>query len=69
MPIKEQPKSPRFRIIANILLAVSGLFLLLNLFLPGLFASGPTGVPYSLFIHQVQEGEVSRVSVGQNQII
>ncbi len=69
MGIKEQPKSPRFRIVANILLAVSGLFLLLNLFLPGLFASGPTGVPYSLFIHQVQEGEVSRVSVGQNQII
>ncbi|MEH2466940.1 ATP-dependent zinc metalloprotease FtsH4 [Nostoc sp.] len=69
MAIKEQPKSPRFRIIANILLAVSGLFLLLNLFLPGLFASGPAGVPYSLFIHQVQEGEVSRVSVGQNQIL
>ncbi|MEH2417699.1 ATP-dependent zinc metalloprotease FtsH4 [Nostoc sp.] len=69
MAIKEQPKSPRFRIIANILLAVSGVFLLLNLFLPGLFASGPAGVPYSLFIHQVQEGEVSRVSVGQNQIL
>ncbi|MBE9034746.1 ATP-dependent zinc metalloprotease FtsH4 [aff. Roholtiella sp. LEGE 12411] len=68
MTIKEQPKPPRFRIIANILLSVSGLFLLLNLFLPGLFASGPAGVPYSLFIHQVQEGEVSRVSVGQNQI-
>ncbi|WP_193195561.1 ATP-dependent zinc metalloprotease FtsH4 [Nostoc sp. MG11] len=68
MTIKEQPKPPRFRIIANILLSVSGLFLLLNLFLPSLFASGPAGVPYSLFIHQVQEGEVSRVSVGQNQI-
>ncbi|NDJ23386.1 ATP-dependent zinc metalloprotease FtsH [Nostoc sp. B(2019)] len=68
MTIKEQPKPPRFRIIANILLSVSGLFLLLNLFLPGLFTSGPAGVPYSLFIHQVQEGEVSRVSVGQNQI-
>ncbi|MEH1768880.1 ATP-dependent zinc metalloprotease FtsH4 [Nostoc sp.] len=69
MGIKEQPNSPRFRNIANILLGVSGLFLLLNLFLPGLFTSGPTGVPYSLFIHQVQEGEVSRVSVGQNEII
>jgi cell division protease FtsH len=42
--------------------------LLLNFFLPNLFASGPAGVPYSLFIHQVQEGEVNRVSVGQNQI-
>ncbi|WP_341528525.1 ATP-dependent zinc metalloprotease FtsH4 [Nostoc sp. UHCC 0302] len=68
MTIKEQPKPPRSRIIANVLLAVSGLFLLLNFFLPNLFASGPAGVPYSLFIHQVQEGEVNRVSVGQNQI-
>ncbi|MDF5709807.1 MAG: ATP-dependent zinc metalloprotease FtsH4 [Nostoc sp. S4] len=69
MAIKEQPKLPRFRIVANILLAISGLFLLLNIFLPGLFGSNPTGVPYSLFIHQVQEGEVNRVSVGQSQII
>ncbi|NJL64847.1 MAG: ATP-dependent zinc metalloprotease FtsH [Methylacidiphilales bacterium] len=68
MSIKQQPKPPRGRIIANILLAVSGLFLLLNLVLPSLFPSGPAGVPYSLFIHQVQEGEVDRVSVGQNQI-
>jgi cell division protease FtsH len=68
MSIKQQPKQPRGRIIANILLAVSGLFLLLNLVLPSLFPSGPAGVPYSLFIHQVQEGEVDRVSVGQNQI-
>ncbi|BAY77901.1 ATP-dependent metalloprotease FtsH [Nostoc linckia NIES-25] len=66
---KEQPKPPRSRIIANVLLGVSGLFLLLNLFLPGLFGSRPAGVPYSLFIHQVQEGEVSRASVGQNQIL
>ncbi|MEH2069415.1 MAG: ATP-dependent zinc metalloprotease FtsH4 [Nostoc sp.] len=69
MAIKEQPKLPRFRIVANILLAISGLFLLLNIFLPGLFGSNPSGVPYSLFIHQVQEGEVNRVSVGQSQII
>jgi cell division protease FtsH len=69
MAIKEQPKPPRGRIIANILLAVSGIFLLINLFLPNLFASGPAAVPYSLFIHQVQEGEVTRVSVGQNQIL
>ncbi|MEA5574607.1 ATP-dependent zinc metalloprotease FtsH4 [Calothrix sp. UHCC 0171] len=68
MSIKQQPKQPRGRIIANILLVVSGLFLLLNLILPSIFPSGPAGVPYSLFIHQVQEGEVDRVSVGQNQI-
>ncbi|BAZ29783.1 ATP-dependent metalloprotease FtsH [Cylindrospermum sp. NIES-4074] len=68
MPIKEQSRPPRPRLIANILLAVSGLFLLVNLFLPNLFGSQTPGVPYSLFIHQVQEGEVSRVSVGQNEI-
>jgi cell division protease FtsH len=69
MAIKQQPKQPRGRIIANVLLAVSGLFLLLNLVLPSLFPSGPAGVPYSLFIHQVKSGDVSRVSVGQNQIL
>jgi cell division protease FtsH len=68
MSVKKQPQVPRGRIIANILFGISGLFLLLNLFLPSLFSSGPAGVPYSLFIHQIEEGEVSRVSVGQNQI-
>jgi cell division protease FtsH len=68
MSVKKQPQVPRGRIIANILFGVSGLFLLLNLFLPSLLPSAPAGAPYSLFIHQVEEGEVSRVSVGQNQI-
>ncbi|MBW4511886.1 MAG: ATP-dependent zinc metalloprotease FtsH4 [Scytonematopsis contorta HA4267-MV1] len=68
MAIKQQPKQPRGRIIAKVLLGVSGLFLLLNLVLPILLPSGPAGVPYSLFIHQVKSGDVSRVSVGQNQI-
>jgi cell division protease FtsH len=68
MPIKEKPTPSRPRLIANVLLGVSGLFLLFNLFLPGLFAGRSAGVPYSLFIHQVQEGEVSRVSVGQSEI-
>ncbi|MBW4420007.1 MAG: ATP-dependent zinc metalloprotease FtsH4 [Myxacorys californica WJT36-NPBG1] len=68
MPIKDKPTPSRPRLIANLLLGVSGLFLLTNLFLPGLFGTQNTSVPYSLFIHQVQEGEVSQVSVGQNQI-
>ncbi|MBD1820916.1 ATP-dependent metallopeptidase FtsH/Yme1/Tma family protein [Cyanobacteria bacterium FACHB-DQ100] len=68
MAIKEKPTPPRSRLISNILLAVSGVFLLVNLFLPNLFGAQVPGVPYSLFIHQVQEGEVSQVSVGQNQI-
>ena len=69
MAIKENPTPPsRSRLIANILLAMSGAFLIVNLFLPNLFGAQVPAVPYSLFIHQVQEGEVSQVSVGQNQI-
>lgn len=68
MPIKDRPQPPRRRQIGNILLLVSGLFLLANLFLPNLFAPSIQQVPYSLFIHQVGEQEVARVSVGQNQI-
>jgi cell division protease FtsH len=68
MAIKEQPKPPRSRLIGNILLMVSGLFLLANLVLPSLLGPRIPQVPYSLFIHQVQEGEVSRVYVAQDQI-
>jgi cell division protease FtsH len=68
MAIKESPTPPRSQLIVNILLAVSGAFLLVNLFLPSLFGPQVPGVPYSLFIHQVQEGEVNQVAVGQNQI-
>jgi cell division protease FtsH len=65
MPIKQSNKPPRSRLIANVVLAASGILLLINLFLP---TAKPAGVPYSLFIHQVQEDEVSRVSLGQNEI-
>lgn len=68
MAIKEQPRPPRSRIIGNILLLVSGLFLLANLILPNILGPRIPQVPYSLFIHQVQEGEVSRVYVAQDQI-
>ncbi|WP_088891973.1 ATP-dependent zinc metalloprotease FtsH [Leptolyngbya ohadii] len=68
MAIKDRPQPSRFRQISNILLLVSGLFLLANIFLPNLFGSSVPRVPYSLFIHQVQDGEVARVSVGQNEI-
>jgi cell division protease FtsH len=68
MAVKEKQTPPRFRLIANILLAVSSVFLLVNLFLPNLFGAPVSAVPYSLFIHQVQEGTVGRASVGQNQI-
>lgn len=68
MAIKNEPQPPRSRQIGNILLLVSGVFLLINLFLPGLFGPRVPQVPYSLFIHQVQDQEVARVSVGQNEI-
>ncbi len=68
MPIKEQPNSPRPRLISNIFLALIGLSLIVNFALPIFLGPQIPGVPYSLFIHQVQEGEVERAQVGQNQI-
>lgn len=67
MSIKDKPSS-RSRQIGNILLLVAGLFFLANLLFPQLFGSSIPQVPYSLFIDQVQDGEVTRVSVGQNEI-
>jgi cell division protease FtsH len=68
MAIKEQPKPSRFRLFNNIFLILGVGFLAVNFLLP--LISGPQipGVPYSLFIHQVEAGEVSRVQVGQSQI-
>jgi cell division protease FtsH len=68
MPIKEQPNSPRPRLISNIFLALIGLSLIINFALPIFLGPQIPGVPYSLFIHQVQEGDVERAQVGQNQI-
>jgi cell division protease FtsH len=68
MAIKDQPRPPRARLISNILLLLSSGFLLANLFLPGLFGPRIPQVPYSLFIHQVQQQAVTSVYVGQNQI-
>ncbi|MGK7873234.1 MAG: ATP-dependent zinc metalloprotease FtsH4 [Xenococcaceae cyanobacterium] len=68
MSIKDKPQPSRTRLIANILLLLAGLFFLANLFLPQLFAPPIPQVPYSLFIDQVEDAEVARVSVGQNEI-
>ncbi len=68
MPIKEQPTPPRSQWISRILLGLGVVFLLSSFISPNLFAPPITGVPYSLFIHQVQSGEVDRAQVGQNQI-
>jgi cell division protease FtsH len=68
MAIKKSPQLPGPRAIGNILFLVGLGFLVLNLLLPGLFGPQIPQVPYSLFIHQVDEGEVARAFVGQNQI-
>lgn len=68
MSIKNKPQPSWSRVIGNILLLVSGAYLLISIFFPQLFGPPIPQVPYSLFIDQVQDGKVLRVSVGQNQI-
>lgn len=68
MPIKQQPTPPRSRQIGSILLTLVGVFLIANLILPSFFGPQIPAVPYSLFIHQVESGEVDRAQIGQNQI-
>ncbi len=69
MSVKNKPPGSRPRLISNILFLIAGLFLFVNLFLPQLFGNPIPQVPYSMFIDQVEDGNVTRVSVGQNQII
>ena len=69
MGVKDKPPGSRSRLISNILFIVSGLFLAVNLFFPQLFGEPTPQVPYSMFIDQVEDGNVARASVGQNEII
>ncbi|QQE66611.1 cell division protein FtsH [Leptolyngbya sp. BL0902] len=68
MPVNKDPQPSRPRTIANVLLWVATGFLLLNLLAPSLFGSQIAKEPYSMFIHRVQDQEVLRASVGQNEI-
>jgi cell division protease FtsH len=68
MPIKEQPTPPRLPLVNNIILSIGALFLIASFILPNALQPQTTAVPYSLFIHQVQQGDVQRVQIGQNQI-
>lgn len=68
MSIKDKPQPPRSRQIANILFLVAGLFLVANLILPYFIGPQIPQVPYSIFIDQVQDGEVARAYVGQDRI-
>jgi len=67
MSIKNKPPS-RASQIGNLLLLIGGLFLLANLFFPQLFGNPIPQVPYSLFIDQVEDGQVAIASLGQDEI-
>lgn len=64
----EDSRRFRPRLIGNIFLLVGVGLLALNIFLPNFFGQPTPQVPYSLFIHQVESHQVSRVSIGQDQI-
>jgi cell division protease FtsH len=65
---KEDPKRSRARLIGNVLLLIGAGLLIINIFLPNLFAPPMARVPYSLFVHEIEEGNVARVYIGQDQI-
>jgi cell division protease FtsH len=65
---KEDPKRSRARLIGNVLLLIGAGLLAINIFLPSLFAPPVARVPYSLFVHEIEEGHVARVYIGQDQI-
>ena len=69
MGVKNRPPGSRARLISNILFIVSGLFLLTNLFFPQLYSNPVPQVPYSMFIDQVEDGNVAKASVGQDEIV
>ncbi|MBT9312862.1 ATP-dependent zinc metalloprotease FtsH [Leptothoe kymatousa] len=65
MPVNKDPRPPRSRQISNLLFLLGAVVLSLNIFLP---IQRTPRTPYSMFIHQVQEHEVVKASVGQNEI-
>ncbi|MGF1520509.1 MAG: ATP-dependent zinc metalloprotease FtsH [Nodosilinea sp.] len=68
MPVNKNPQPPRSRQIANIVLWSATGLLLLNIAFSGLFGNQTAREPYSMFIHRIQEQEIVRASVGQNEI-
>ncbi len=65
MPVNKEPRPPRSRQISNLLFLLGAILLTVNIFLP---IQRTPRTPYSMFIHQVQEHEVVKASVGQNEI-
>ena len=68
MPVNKDPQPSRSRQIANIVLWAATGLLLLNIAFSSFFGGQIAREPYSMFIHRVQEHEVMRASVGQNEI-
>ncbi|MFQ4135259.1 ATP-dependent zinc metalloprotease FtsH [Nodosilinea sp. PGN35] len=68
MPVNKNPQPPRSRQIANIVLWAATGLLLLNIAFSSLFGNQTAREPYSMFIHRIDEQEVVRASVGQNEI-
>ncbi|HSM82158.1 MAG TPA: ATP-dependent zinc metalloprotease FtsH4 [Nodosilinea sp.] len=68
MPVNKDPQPSRSRQIANIVLWAATGLLLLNIVFSSFFGSQTAREPYSMFIHRVQEQEIVRASVGQNEI-
>ncbi|MFM1842549.1 MAG: hypothetical protein RLZZ490_1285 [Cyanobacteriota bacterium] len=66
MAIKPQPQWQQR--LGAFLLWGATIYLLVNLFAPRLFNTQIPQVPYSLFIDQVEDGNVASVYVGQNEI-
>ncbi len=68
MPIRQDDNQPNRRFgIVNFILIGFGALLLLSSFLPNPATQVPR-VPYSLFINQVNDGEVKRAYITQDQI-
>jgi cell division protease FtsH len=68
MGIKNNPQPSWGRLIGNILFVTGLGLLLINIFFPQIFAPKIAQVPYSMFIDQVSDGNVTRAYVAQNEI-
>ncbi|MGB7416903.1 MAG: ATP-dependent zinc metalloprotease FtsH [Thermosynechococcaceae cyanobacterium] len=68
MSVKDQPQRPRFSPLARFLLFLPATLLIANLVFTVTSRPQISQVPYSFFIQQIQDGEVARVSVGQDLI-
>ena len=69
MPIRQDDNQPRRKIgIVNLVLIGVGVLLLLSSFIPSQGMQQVPRVPYSLFINQVDDGEVKRDFITQEQI-